>query len=128
MSTRSLIGLENPDGTVMYIYCHYDGYPEHNGKILKDHYNEIDKVRELVNLGDLSALGQEIGKKQDFNNRETINKNWCLAYGRDRGEKNTEAKSVPKEEFLHSRLNGEDYKYLFTEDGKWEYYPGWCEL
>ena len=126
MGTRSLIGMENPDGTVIYIYCHWDGYPEHNGQLLKNYYSDLDKVQELIALGDLSVLGKEIGQKQDFNNRETINKDWCLAYGRDRGEE-SEAKTVPMEEFLFGTTGVVDYKYLFTK-GRWTYYPGWCEL
>ena len=29
MSTRSLIGYEKEDGTIEFVYCHCDGYPEH---------------------------------------------------------------------------------------------------
>lgn len=33
MATRSRIGIENQDGTVTSVYCHWDGYPENNGRI-----------------------------------------------------------------------------------------------
>lgn len=119
MSTRSRIGIANEDGTVTSIYCHYDGYPQHNGKILTKHWTDTGKVRQLMSLGDISVLSKEIGEQQDFNDRS--NKDWCLAYGRDRGEPGTEAMehhSIPY--FLY---NGGEYNYLFSE-GKWICFAG----
>ena len=94
MGTRSHIGKKFQDGTIKYIYCHFDGYPEHNGAILKEHYIDEAKVDALLELGDLSILGEEIGEQQDFNNISTHNDEWCLAYGRDRGETNIQAKTA----------------------------------
>ena len=51
MATRSHIGIKNQDNSVTYIYCHWDGYPGHNGKILLNHYQTEDKVRELMKIG-----------------------------------------------------------------------------
>jgi hypothetical protein len=53
MATRSYIGVRNTDASVDYIYCHFDGYPEHNGKILTEHYSNASRVRALLELGDL---------------------------------------------------------------------------
>ena len=39
MGTRSKIGILRRDGTVDHIYCHWDGYPEHNGVILFNDYS-----------------------------------------------------------------------------------------
>ena len=119
MATRSRIGIANEDGTVTSIYCHFDGYPENNGKILTKYWTDVTKLKQLMALGDVSVLGKEIGEKQDFDNR--TNKDWCLAYGRDRGEDGvdaTEHHSVPY--FLY---NGEEYNYLF-QDGKWICFAG----
>ena len=60
MATRSHIGKRNLDDTVDYIYCHWDGYPSNNGVILKDHYTTMDKVNELIELGDLRSLKKNI--------------------------------------------------------------------
>lgn len=60
MSTRSNIGVLNNDGTVTAIYCHWDGYVEYNGRILSEHYQEVEKVKELISGGDLSSLRQKI--------------------------------------------------------------------
>ena len=118
MSTRSNIGILNADKTVTYIYCHFDGYLGHNGKILSEHYTTEEKVRELIGLGDLSCLGEEIGEKQDFDQYPRVNKTWCLAYGRDRGESNTEAKTIDYFEYTKGDL--EEYIYLFTNEFGWE--------
>lgn len=117
MSTRSNIGKLNPDGTVTRIYCHFDGYLSHNGYTLVEHYQDEAKVDQLLALGDLSTLSDEIGEKQDFDNRSTHNDKWCLAYGRDRGESGTEADTIPYEKYDARDV---DYIYLFTKDG-WKY-------
>ena len=38
MSTRSRIAIKQNDGTYKSIYCHSDGYLEHNGYILYNYY------------------------------------------------------------------------------------------
>lgn len=116
MSTRSNIGVRNLDGTVEYIYCHYDGYPEYNGKILAEYYTNINRVNELLKLGDLSVLGKFIGEKQDFDNRV---KDCCLAYSRDRGETGVSSSTSTLENLLSNTTI--DYVYIF--DGQyWECY------
>ena len=122
MSTRSKIGISNPeDGTVFGIYCHFDGYPDGVGKTLKRHYKSEAKVRELIALGDLSSLGKEIGEKHDINNLDNVT-TMCRAYGRDRGEPDTEARAYANlQAFLDADL-GQEYTYLFR-NGKWEQGP-----
>ena len=39
MGTRSTIAIKNQDGSVTGIYCHWDGYVDHVGVMLKEHYN-----------------------------------------------------------------------------------------
>lgn len=120
MATRSHIGLRtNLSETVDYIYCHWDGYPEHHGKILTEHYQTIDKVKQLLELGSLSVLAEEIGEKQNFDDRSTHNENWCLAYGRDRGEPNTSKRNISFDNLLSD--NEVDYVYVFDGD-YWECY------
>ncbi len=91
MGTRSYIVKSLDDGTFKAVYCHWDGYPDHNGKILRDHYASEAKIDDLLALGDVSTLGEEIGEQHDFDDRSTIVGNWCTAYGRDRGEEGVEA-------------------------------------
>lgn len=98
MGTRSSIAIKTEDG-IKAIYCHWDGYVDHNGKLLNEFYNTTDKVNELIALGDLSSLGSQIGQQHDFDAKYgpepqlDLTGNWCLAYGRDRGETGTEAQT-----------------------------------
>jgi hypothetical protein len=119
MATRSYIGVRNTDASVDYIYCHFDGYPEHNGKILTEHYSNINRVNELLNLGDLSVLGQFIGEKMDFDKRI---QDTCLAYGRDRGESNVDKKNTGYDKLITDQ--NVDYVYVFDGD-YWECHSTW---
>ena len=110
MATRSNIGILNEDGTVDYIYCHFDGYLEYNGSILNKHYTTEEQVRKLIALGDMSSLGEKLGEKQDFNGPRK--REWCLAYGRDRGESNTEARKCSYVDYTREYF--EAFIYLFT--------------
>ena len=71
MSTRSRIAIENQNGSVTSIYCHFDGYIDSVGKTLFNHYDQ-EKLEKLLELGDISSLGES-----------TID---TVAYCRDRGE------------------------------------------
>lgn len=89
MATRSTIGMRTPEGRIVAIYCHWDGYPEHNGEILLRHYTSTDKISELIQLGSLSSLRENIGEKHDFGARYKkgdVREDWVVAYHRDRGE------------------------------------------
>lgn len=68
MATRSTISIENADGTITSVYCHWDGYPSHNGEILLHHYH-YDKLAELISNGDMSSLNEEIEKCEFYKNR-----------------------------------------------------------
>jgi len=86
MATRSNIADKTLESKIRSVYAHWDGYPECNGKILVDNYTDIEKIKQLIELGSISSLGEEIGEQQDFDNRESQRKEWTLAYHRDRGE------------------------------------------
>ena len=116
MSTRSNIGVRNLDGTVDYIYCHFDGYPEHNGKILIENYQDMDRVNALIKLGDLSSLDKEIGEKHSF---DKCIRGWCHAYGRDRGDSDVSVSTTTFEDLLAN--DNVDYLYVFDGD-YWECY------
>jgi len=59
MGTRSNIIYEEPTGEVLSMYCHYDGYPSHNGRILFDQYNSAEKAKALVEVGYARVLDKE---------------------------------------------------------------------
>ena len=109
MATRSNIGYIMPNGNIRSVYCHWDGYPSHNGRILQDHYQSAYKIAQLVELGDLSSLDAEIGRQVDFDDREA-QKGQCVYYGRDRGETGTETQEISDvQDFVQN-----DYAYLWT--------------
>ena len=142
MGTRSMIAIENPNSkAVKAIYCHWDGYLEHNGAILNEHYSASPKVNNLIALGDVSSLRAEIGEKHafsQFNLRaeevagyKILTENWCTFYGRDREETGTQYKrfDTAKEAVTHYEHCGAEYFYLFRYDadqqaGKWFYKKG----
>lgn len=73
MATNAHIGyIEN--NKITYTYLHCDGHPSHAGKILYEEYNDIDKIKELVELGYLESIdsGKVIAfhrdKGYDFDN------------------------------------------------------------
>ena len=55
MATRARIGYVLKDDSIVSVYHHWDGYPEWLGNILKKHYNEDEKVRELIDGGNMSS-------------------------------------------------------------------------
>ena len=131
MATRSNIGIVNEDKSITGVYCHYDGYPEHNGKMLLNHYNNDDIVNGLMNLGDLSILSENVNPTgpHSFNNPQ---KGVCVAYGRDRGDTGSDSRTFEDLGEYENFGSGVDYQYLF-EDGKWMYRNvnktlGWMEL
>ena len=106
MATRSRIAIENQDGSVTSVYCHWDGHIETNGVILNNNYNTKDKVEALIELGNLSSLDKTL---------ETT-----VAYARDRGEDSHQATYSNVEELFEDGFrSGVEYIYCFTKDGIW---------
>jgi hypothetical protein len=117
MSTQAVIGIVNSDGSIKTIYLHQDGYPKHAGRLLFETYRNVDKIQQLMELGDLSILGEQIGEKQEFS--KPIN-GMCLAYGRDRDEDNVEAETGHSITDLLSDFRDSGQKFLYLHrDGKW---------
>lgn len=133
MATRSNIGILNEDGTITAIYCHWDGYPEGVGLTLVNHYQDEDKVRELLSLGSLSILGPIIappnpnGEITNARVRGIIERfnptpehtfdnpisGITVAYHRDRGEQ-FEIGTFASENVYNS--GWVDYNYLFKNN------------
>jgi len=70
MGTRSNIAYQRANGQVVVTYCHWDGYPEYNGVMLNEHYNNQSKAEELANQGYLSSLKPTI--KESLDDRANI--------------------------------------------------------
>ena len=127
MGTRSTIALEFADGTVQQVYCHWDGYLEHNGKILQEHYSDPFKLRELIDLGDLSSLRPNIGTQHAFSHFELraeevagykqLTEDMCTFYGRDRKESGCGARKF--KDYLDYAENHqyEEFEYILRACG-----------
>lgn len=94
--------------------------------ILEKAYNTVDKIKQLLALGDLSLLDVNIGTKIGFNDSDTREKNQqCLAYGRDRGERNTRA----QRRAMRDAIGDNDYTYLFDSSmNQWRVWQGSKEI
>ena len=122
MATRSNIGIVNDNGSVTGIYCHWDGYPENNGKLLLKHYTDSERINGLMSLGSLSYLAENLYSDKKAHSFRNPVDGVCVAYGRDRGEKNADSKSFTNiSEFeKYANRTTADYQYLFN-NGKWQY-------
>jgi hypothetical protein len=119
MATRSRIGIEQADGTVKSIYCHWDGMPRGVGRLLVEHYLMRDKVESLMLLGSISLLGEQVEPTGRVNHSfELPEDGITVAYHRDRGEDLDPAR-VDKSlnDFLQSDV--EEFGYVFTQYGEW---------
>ena len=139
MGTRSTIALEFADGTVEQVYCHWDGYLAHNGKLLRDYYSNPFVLRDLIDMGDVSSLGKIIGTKHPFSPfvsdtdefkalhideqtriKTAVKTAYDLAqelgcttfYGRDRGETGVAAKKFKDYEDYAANHQYEEYEYI----------------
>jgi hypothetical protein len=65
MGTRSNIAYEKPNGKVVVMYCHYDGYPEYNGRVLQEHYSHPNQAKALVDNGYQSGLKETIEESNE---------------------------------------------------------------
>lgn len=124
MSIRSLIGMEDSStGHITFIYCHNDGYFEGVGKTLVTSWTDPEKIRKLLALGDISILGNVIGRKHRFDRHHyspRAKKDYTLAYARDRGDEGCEARTVATRQAF--RKEGERYNAEFlylSQNGKW---------
>ena len=99
MATRSRVGIELKDGSVLSSYHHWDGYPEWLGRILKTHYNSRAKASELIDGGDMSAAWGDENRAE---------------YYSERGEDCPPRYDETREQFLS---DGEEFSYIFTSAG-----------
>jgi hypothetical protein len=119
MATRSTIAVQLPNGTIKQIYTHWDGYIEHNGRILKQFYSTPELAQELISHGDLSVLGDYINPvgTHTFKDPE---KNCCVYYGRDRGQSNTAARTFSDWTVFARERSREEYDYFYSaEHNRW---------
>ena len=115
MSTRSRIGLQLEDGSILSVYHHWDGFPEWLGRILNTHYNSKDKAAELIDGGDMSSAWTKSRWTRDG---VTEVAEYGPEYYSERGEDCPPGIDDSLEDYL---ADGEEYAYVYTGD-KWVCY------
>jgi hypothetical protein len=122
MSTRSRIGILNGNDAITSVYCHSDGYPSWNGKVLLENYQTTEKITELLSYGDISSLYPSIGTKHGFDLSQRP-EGVSTFYKRDRNETDVDANTSPASEYgtLCDSCDAE-FAYLFKE-GEWYVSP-----
>lgn len=121
MGTRSTIAVKHGD-RYKAVYCHWDGYLDHNGRILLENYNST-KANFLVALGNISSLRESIGEQHSFDLRAvegSEESTWTTFYSRDRGEQDQEFKSFGSEKEWMNYYDGSGAEYYYVMDnGVW---------
>ena len=110
MATRSRIGIQLKDDSILSAYHHYDGYPSWLGRILETHYNTKEKVSELIDGGDMSSCWNDTIWGKD----RTDGQKYGPEYYSDRGENCPPRYDQTLEEFMS---DGEEFSYIFTSAG-----------
>ena len=119
MATRSRIGIELKDGSILSAYHHWDGYPSWLGRVLTTHYNSREKAAELIDGGDMSVAWTNERWNSDPNEFGGTTKREVEEYGpqyySSRGEDCPPRLDKDMEEFFSE---GEEYSYIFR-NGNW---------
>jgi len=108
MGTRSAIGYLQPSGRVRAVYCHWDGYPEHQLPILKSKYNTFAKVRALIKPGSMSSLESSRTWDSEFCDPQPL-------YHAERGHGDEPKTSSKPFDYWRDM----DCEYLYVFNGSW---------
>ena len=122
MATRSRIGIQLADDSILSVYHHWDGYPEWLGRILNTHYNTKEKVADLIDGGDMSCCWTKdrwTGKQVAAYVNENIEAaEYGPQYYAQRGEDCPPRYDESIFDFL-DKDNNEEYAYVWTVNNKW---------
>ena len=114
MGTRSRIGIQLKDNSILSVYHHWDGYPEWLGRMLKTHYNSRDLASELIDGGDMSSCWTD----KVWGKERTDGQKYGPEYYSQRGEDCPPRYDDDIFDFL-KKENNEEYAYIWTVNNKW---------
>lgn len=101
MSTRSVIGVVDADGSVKAVYCHFNGYPSHmvsaiTGYVSRNGYEDFSVlISRAINEGGMRQMdanaAETYGRKEDpatwsYTRDDIANgchQEWCYLVGRN---------------------------------------------
>ena len=126
MSTNSRIGIENEDGSINSVYCHWDGYLAGVGYTLLMNYSDRISLETLIRMGNVSSLGENL-YPQGAHTFKSPEEGVTVFYGRDRGEIGQDYEISPSlVEFVAEVgeggidvMSGEEFGYVLRRDGTW---------
>ena len=116
MATRSRIGIQLADDSILSVYHHWDGYPQWLGVTLNEKFNTKDKVVELIDGGDVSCCDSDT----DWDRNE-LSESRPLYYN-ERGDNTEPRLDLNFDDYVSNSQAGEEFVYVFTRDSKWECY------
>jgi hypothetical protein len=103
--TTATIAMEMQDGKIHEVYVSSDGYLDHTGKILLQHYTDPKVVIELIDRGAIMTLESSVDKTMFFGDEDPedadIN---CASYD-------------SWDEYVTA--DGVYYNYIMRNDGVW---------
>jgi len=102
MGTHCFIAIEDQDGSIRYIFCHFDGYLRHMIPILKKDYHSRESVNQLIEKGGIVSL--------DYLDKQVKSHASPMEVAADRWEFESE----------WSRQITIPYLYMFTKNDVWE--------
>jgi len=109
--TSALIGILEDDGRVSSAYLSLDGYLDSAGFCLVKNWQDEDRIRELISLNYIYALGIDMSSTQPIGNADVANEDPADLAFRD------------EDGFWSSVFNWDaSYAYLF-KNGKWNISP-----
>ena len=133
MGTRSRIGIELQDHSVVSSYCHWDGHPSSNGRTLVKHYQDREAVKALIDGGSMSSVRTRTtwncGKTLRDENGEYIRdaEGFMMSEGDREPQPQYHSERGDGMEPMHSSFDqftkdncDEQYVYLYSLDGEWK--------
>ena len=123
MATRSRIGIELKDGSILSAYHHWDGYPQWLGRILNTHYNSRQQAADLIDGGDMSTCwtnerwtGKDLAP---YVKEIKETEEYGPQYYSQRGEDTPPRYDDDIFDFL-KKENNEEYAYVWTVNNEWK--------
>ena len=110
MGTRSRIGIQLSDDSILSVYHHWDGYPSWLGRALETHYNTKEKVAELIDGGDMSSCWTDTVWGKDRTDGQKYGPEYYSARGED-----CPPRLDPSLVAYANKKRGEEFHYVYRK-------------
>jgi hypothetical protein len=128
MATRAWICIKDDHKDLWKcVYCHFDGFPSHTGRLLLSTYNTRKKIEDLQSHGSIFDLYGKIDPDPKLpHSGKDPQKDVTIFYGRDMGRDMAEVSPFFFTQYpdifssAYRAGYSPDFIYIF-QDGKWMY-------